>query len=84
MLYSQFKNRCQVLTIDAREKMIKFGRYWKFPFLFSGKNPSVLFLLGKEGMEIIFFAFLQLFIDIKHTGFLRKSEKYIVNLLKRL
>ena len=55
MLYSQFKNRCQVLTIDAREKMIKFGRYWKFPLLFSGKNPSVLFLLGKEGMEIIFF-----------------------------
>ena len=58
MLYSQFKNRCQVLTIDAREKMIKFGHYWKFPLLFSGKNPSVLFLLGKEGMEIIFFAFL--------------------------
>ena len=43
------------ISIDAREKVIRFGRYWKFPFfIFWKKKPSLLFLPDNEGMEIIF------------------------------
>ena len=32
------------ISTDAREKMIRFGRYWKFPFfIFWKKNPLFYF-----------------------------------------